>query len=212
MMEQSQRAQTIALAAICQAAVMIQQIAKGKTCNAASVECLLKGVMATNPSTVFDVYHSLTDLAEGNRVMVQQLSGNSTTKDVEVTRYVAGIMSLSKKLLKNNRALAKLKAGLEDIERRLVHFDLTSTSILQNFADNYSEAISPIGQKIQVIGNPDVLRQPAIQAKVRALLLAGIRAAILWRQMGGKRRQFLFNRNQILQDAIMFNKELTSIS
>lgn len=211
-MEKSQRAQTIALAAICQAAIMIQQISKGQTCDGGSFECLLKGIMVTNPSTVFDVYQSLADLSEGNGAMVQQLSGNSTTKDVEVTRYVAGIMSLSKKLLKNTRALNKLKSGLDDIERRLEHFELTSSSILQNFADNYSEAISPIGQKIQVIGNPDVLRQPEVQAKVRSLLLAGIRAAILWRQMGGKRRQFLFNRNQILQDAILFNKELTSIS
>ena len=211
-MEKSQRAQTIALAAIWQSALLIQQVAKGKMTDADSMLCLFKGIMATNPSTVFDVYHSLNDIAEGNKVMVHQLSGQTTAKDVEITRYVAGIMSLSKKLLKNNRALGRLKSGLEDIERRLEHFDLLSSSIIQNFADNYSEAVSPIGQKIQVIGNPDILRQPDIQAKVRAMLLAGIRAAILWRQMGGKRRQFLFNRKQILQDAIMFNKELTSIS
>jgi len=211
-MEQSQRAQTIALAAICQSAVMIQQVSRGKICDGDSLQCLLNGIMITNPSTVFDVYHSLSDLSEGNAIMVHQLSGKSTSKDVEITRYVAGIMSLSKKLLKNSRALNKLKSGLDDIERRLEHFELTSPSIIQNFADNYAEAVSPIGQKIQVVGNPDILRQPEIQAKVRALLLAGIRAAILWRQMGGKRRQFLFNRNQILQDAILFNKELTSIS
>jgi len=212
MMEKSQRAQTIALAAICQSALLIQQVAKGKMTDGDSMSCLFKGIMETNPSTVFDVYHSLADIAEGNKLMVHQLSGQTTAKDVEITRYVAGIMSLSKKLLKNNRALGKLKSGLDNIERRLEHFDLMSSSIIQNFADSYSEAVSPIGQKIQVIGNPDILRQPDIQAKVRALLLAGIRAAILWRQMGGKRRQFLFNRKQILQDAIMFNKELTSIS
>jgi high frequency lysogenization protein len=33
--------------------------------------------------------------------------------------------------------------------------------------------------------------------KVRALLLAGIRAAVLWRQVGGSRLQILFSRAKI---------------
>lgn len=212
MLEKSQRAQTITIAAICQSALMIQQIAKGKPYDDNAFECLMTSVMITNPNSVFDVYNSITDISDGSRLMVHQLSGQTTAKDVEVTRYIAGIMSLSKKLLKNNKALSRLKSSLEDIERRLAHFEITSPSIIQNFAESYSEAISPIGQKIQVIGTPDILRQPTVQAKVRALLLAGIRAAVLWRQIGGKRRQFIFGRKAILEDALMFNKELTSIS
>jgi high frequency lysogenization protein len=34
---------------------------------------------------------------------------------------------------------------------------------------------------------------------IRASLLAGIRAAILWRQTGGKRWQLLLNRKKIAQ-------------
>lgn len=212
MIEKSQRAQTIALAAICQAALMIRQTSRGQGTSVESLECLFNGIMVTAPDTVFDVYQSLPDIAEGSKLMVHQLSGQTTSKDVELTRYVAGIMSLSKKLMKNTRALNNLRNDIEDVARRLEHFEIDSPSIIQNFAESYSSAISPIGAKIQVIGNPEVLKQPSNQAKVRALLLAGVRAAILWRQMGGQRRQFLFSRKQILKDAILFNKELTSIS
>ncbi|MEW8459773.1 MAG: DUF489 family protein [Candidatus Thiodiazotropha endolucinida] len=35
--------------------------------------------------------------------------------------------------------------------------------------------------------------------KIRALLLSGIRAATLWRQTGGRRRQLLFVRKRYIQ-------------
>jgi high frequency lysogenization protein len=45
-----------------------------------------------------------------------------------------------------------------------------------------------------VTGNPTYLQNTATADKVRALLLAGIRAAILWRQVGGQRWHLLFKR------------------
>jgi high frequency lysogenization protein len=55
--------------------------------------------------------------------------------------------------------------------------------------------------KIQVAGNPEHLNVEANQKRIRALLLAGVRAAVLWRQLGGKRRQILFNRKALIQSA-----------
>lgn len=53
--------------------------------------------------------------------------------------------------------------------------------------------ISPLGPRIQVTGSPAVLQSPQVQAKVRATLLAGIRAAVLWHQVGGGRLQLMFS-------------------
>lgn len=212
MMEQSQRAQTIAISAICQSAQIIQQIAKGQAYNKEHFTALLSGIMVTSPKSVFDVYPDVEEMTGGCELLIHQLSGQTTTRDVEVTRYIAGIMALSKKLLRSNSSLSRLTIALENIERRLEHFEINSGSIVQNFADAYREIVSPLGQKIQVIGNPEVLKHPDVQNKVRALLFAGVRAAVLWRQLGGQRRQFLFNRKRILQDALSFKNELTSIS
>ena len=193
------RSQAIALSAMCQSANMIQQVAMGKVVSSDQLTNLLHGILVTSPDTVFDVYRN------------KQLSGQAKGKDVELTRYLAGIMALSKKVLNNKESLEMLQLGIEQVERRIGHFDIDDPSIIENFADIYSKAVSPLGQKIQVIGNPDVLKQANAQNKVRALLLSGVRAAVFWRQIGGKRRQFIFSRKQILQEAVLFNKELSTI-
>ncbi|MDA8621452.1 high frequency lysogenization protein HflD [Psychrosphaera sp.] len=206
------RNQTIAMAALCEAALLIQQVSKGQAFDSQALETLVSGIMNTAPENVDEVYPNVASLKQGSYLLVHQLSGQATSKDVEVTRYLAGMMSLSKKLLNNQTALTGLSTSLKEVERRLEHFDITDASIIGNFADIYSKNISPIGQKIKVIGTPQNLKQPIIQNQVRALLLAGVRAAVLWRQMGGKRRQFIFSRNKILKSAISFNNELSSIS
>jgi high frequency lysogenization protein len=61
--------------------------------------------------------------------------------------------------------------------------------------------VSQVARKIQVAGDPDILKRPDNQHRVRAILLAGVRAAVLWRQLGGKRRHILFSRQQILDSA-----------
>lgn len=206
------RNQTIAMAALCEAALLIQQVSKGQAFDSQALATLVGGIMNTAPENVDQVYPNLASLKQGSYLLVHQLSGQATSKDVEVTRYLAGMMSLSKKLLNNQTALTGLSTSLKEVERRLEHFDITDASIIGNFADIYSKNISPIGQKIKVIGTPQNLKQPIIQNQVRAVLLAGVRAAVLWRQMGGKRRQFIFSRNKILKSAISFNNELSSIS
>ncbi|NVK25585.1 MAG: high frequency lysogenization protein HflD [Gammaproteobacteria bacterium] len=205
------RSQTIALSAMCQSALMIQQASVGNTLNSEQFNNLLQGILVTSPNSIFDVYNNIYDLSDGSALAIKQLSGQANSKDVELTRYLAGIMALSKRVLKNQESLDMLQLGIEQVTRRLDHFELTDPSIVENFADIYSKAISPLGQKIQVIGKPEVLKQPNTQNKVRALLLAGVRAAVFWRQMGGKRRQFIFSRKQILQEALLFNKELSTI-
>jgi high frequency lysogenization protein len=47
-----------------------------------------------------------------------------------------------------------------------------------------------------VSGEPVYLQNRDNVNKIRALLLSGIRAATLWRQTGGKRRQLLFFRSR----------------
>jgi high frequency lysogenization protein len=48
-----------------------------------------------------------------------------------------------------------------------------------------------------VQGDPRHLHAPDNQNRIRALLLAGIRAAWLWRQVGGSRWKILLGRKQL---------------
>ncbi len=73
--------------------------------------------------------------------------------------------------------------------------------MISNLASIYLDVISPIGPRIQVTGTPAVLQQTANQHKVRALLLSGIRCAVLWRQVGGRRRHLIFGRKKMIEQA-----------
>jgi high frequency lysogenization protein len=192
--------QVMALAALCQITKLVQKTAKYGQFNANDVESFLRSIVITNPNSPEDVYEDHFALKQGYKTLVDQLSADGS-KDVELVKYVGGLIQLERVLAANPAALNELGRRISDIERRLGHFDITDDTIVSSFADIYSQVISPLGQRIQVFGQPELLKQPHIQHKVRALLLAGIRAAVLWRQVGGKRRHFFFAKRKIIAAA-----------
>ena len=68
-------------------------------------------------------------------------------------------------------------------------------------ANIYVDTISPLGKRIHIIGSVYHLQQQSVQDKIRACLLAGIRSAVLWRQVGGSKWQLLFHRKKLVQAA-----------
>jgi high frequency lysogenization protein len=49
-----------------------------------------------------------------------------------------------------------------------------------------------------VQGNPVQLAQPAVVAQIRAVLLAAMRSAVLWRQLGGSYWDLMLRRRALL--------------
>lgn len=110
-------------------------------------------------------------------------------------------MLLERKLFGHPQALRTLSERIGELDRQLAHFDLESDTIVSALAAIYVDVISPLGPRIQVTGSPAVLQNALVQARVRAALLAGIRAGILWQQVGGNRLQLMFSRNRLFQMA-----------
>ena len=88
------------------------------------------------------------------------------------------------------------------------HYEINSETLVSSIASIYSDIISPLGTPIQVAGEPSILKQSINQHKIRALLLAGVRSAVLWRQVGGKRRNILFSRSKIVECAESLLKQI----
>ena len=192
----------LALAGVCQAAALVQQLARRGSADADAVEASLSSILVTSPETPQQVFGQLSNLKLGYSTLAAQLSDKQNTKDTELTRYVASILGLERKLSKKPKAMQELGDRISHVQRQLAHVDFQNPQIVSSLASIYSDIISPLAPRIQVAGNPDYLSQPATQHKVRALLLAGVRSAVMWRQMGGKRRNILFKRKQILNSAI----------
>lgn len=81
--------------------------------------------------------------------------------------------------------------------------DLDDPAVIANLAHAYSQTLSRLTPRILVQGEPGLLKNPEVANRIRALLLAGIRAAVLWRQTGGSRLRLLFRRKRIVRGARM---------
>lgn len=188
----------LALAAVCQAATLTQEVAHKGEAPQEYVEASLHSLVITDPKSTEEVFGGLDKIRLGFVSLESQLSNKALSKDAEITRYVASILGLERKLARKPKAVAQLAERISHIQRQQSHIDLYSNQMIANLASIYSDIISPLGPKIQVSGSPPQIKQVHVQQRIRALLLTGVRAAVLWRQLGGKRRNILLQRRKIL--------------
>jgi high frequency lysogenization protein len=203
--------QTITLAAIFQAAYLVQQVSRTGQVDENDLTVLVNSITITSPENTLAVYGGdLANVKLGLKLLINHLgdpsSENSNSegkkvKDPELTRYIIGLINLERKLAKQPKQLTKLGERIDASKRQIDHYSITSDTLISSFASIYSDIISPLGARIQVTGEPTILKQSINQHKIRALLLAGIRSAVLWRQVGGKRRSIFFNRSKIVKTA-----------
>ena len=190
-----------ALAGMALSAAAVQQLARsGEVLHDTVTDTLVGSTLNLAPDSTLAVYGSLESLRPGLQTLVQQM-GNSRQKDLELTRYMVGMIHLSRRLLAKDAAMNTLGQRLEQVNRQYNEFGFERYRVLQSLAGIYRELISPLGQPIRINGNPTHLKSDANQHHIRALLLAGVRSAVLWQQVGGKRRHFLFSRKRMLDTA-----------
>ena len=190
---------TIAFAGICQAVKLVQEVAKNGSCDNDILAATLNSIVETNPSNTIAVYGNEEKLRMGLESMVRDID-NSTSGN-EITRYLVSVMALERKLESRRDSMSQLGDRIDMLKRQRDHFELLDEQMLSNIASVYLDIISPLGPRIQVSGTPAQLQQSHVQHKVRALLLAAVRGAVLWRQVGGKRRHLLFGRKQMIEQA-----------
>ncbi|MEJ2763199.1 high frequency lysogenization protein HflD [Photobacterium sp. MCCC 1A19761] len=190
---------TIAFAGICQAVKLVQNVARDGQCDRDALETCLKSIVVTDPANTIEIYGNEANLRLGLETLSAEI--DSTPSGNELTRYLVSVMALERKLSGRRDSMAQLGDRIETAKRQLDHFELMEEQMISNLASIYLDTISPLGPRIQVTGTPAHLQQPSVQHKVRALLLAAVRSAVLWRQVGGKRRHLIFGRKQMMEQA-----------
>ncbi|OMK91591.1 high frequency lysogenization protein HflD [Yersinia pestis] len=193
---------TLALAGICQSARLVQQLAHEGQCDNDALNTVLRGLLQTNPSSTLAVYGDTEQVLKmGLETLQSVLNANRQGEAAELTRYTLSLMVLERKLSASKSAMNTLGERISQLDRQLAHFDLESETMMSSLASIYVDVVSPLGPRIQVTGSPAILQSPLVQAKVRATLLAGIRSAGLWEQVGGSRLQLMFSRDRLFKQA-----------
>jgi high frequency lysogenization protein len=201
-MSRSLHDQTLALAGLCQAASLVQQVAHNGTCDNIALETCLRSLFATNADTTLDVYGGEpSDIRPGLETLSTVLAQQSRPEDVEILRYVLNLIHLESKLRRRSDMLDIIASRIDQARHTASHFGYTHSNLISNLASIYGDTISTFRLRIQVSGSPQILQREENAAKVRALLLAGIRSAVLWRQSGGHRWQLIFARKKVIGHA-----------
>lgn len=207
--------QTMALAGIFQAATLVDHIARQGLVSQDALEASIASLFVTNPKATEDVYGGRQqlrfNLSTGLKTLQRSLDKSGNPMTPHITRYALSMIALERKLAKNPKFLTVIGERLEGLEKKAEFFTasnqdegqadnpsrFTHGAIIAGLDQLYQDTISQFSFRIQVQGDPRQLQNTENAARIRALLLAGIRSAMLWKQVGGHRWHFLFLRARL---------------
>lgn len=194
--------QALALAGLMHCTSLVRQLAHRGSVDDTRLACALRPVFELEPDDVETVYGGAECRHDALTVLRAQLGAGDAARDVETTRYAATLMHLERKLARRDDLLRTLRAGIEAAREQLQHFPVTHDNMVARLADLYSRTVSTLKPRIMVQGEARFLETPGTANRVRALLLAGLRSTVLWRQSGGSRLKLICGRQRLVEAAI----------
>ena len=184
----------IALAGVFQACALVRGIANEGRCDTTAVESSLASLFRIDSDSATDVFGGLAGVRLGMESLVANL--DSANRNVAISQLVVGALRLERKLAGRSDMRRELREGIESIQRQVDHLGVAHATVQTRLAELYSNTLSRLKPRIVVHGNPMHLADPRRVEQIRSLLLAGVRAAVLWRQVGGSQWRLLLRRSE----------------
>lgn len=192
---------TMALAGIFQATELVRQAANHGTWSGYAADTCLDSLLAIDADTIEEIYGSAGGLRLGAETLVSVLQGDR--RYMESLGYAVSIMQLENNFRRKSAMQSDIGAELQSITTIDAGLELHEIKDLQaeKIAALYTRTISTLSPRIVVNGRPQFLQVDRTVNWIRTLLFAGLRSAVLWRQMGGGRFSLMFGRKKMLEQA-----------
>jgi high frequency lysogenization protein len=200
---------TLALAGMFQAAELVRQAARENRIDESAFQATLGSLLKLDVATITEVYGGVCGVRLGLQTLCAQLDGEKSERNWELLRYVIELVFLERRFIKRADMLESVAHGVRAAQES--GYGATHVNVIARLADIYSRTISTFNHRIHVHGEPLYLHDNANVNRIRALLLGGIRSAVLWQQSGGGRMQFMFQRGKILRSAYYLLDECTAV-
>lgn len=194
--------QSLALAGIAQCAFLVHQLAHHGMVPGDKFATAVESLFVINPKSAVEVFGRTDALKLGQQTLQEFLNGSaSILAPNEVLRYIMSMLYVQTKLMQRKDLLNRISEGLERINRQEPERPYAENpEVIRQLAKLYQDSLSTLPFRIQVRGDMQRLQNEMLAAKIRVLLFAGVRAAVLWQQCGGKRWHLLFQRKRISAD------------
>jgi high frequency lysogenization protein len=184
----------IALAGVLQACRLVVDLAMRGRADATATQASLASVFRIDANTAADVFGGVGGARLGLETLLAQF--DSSERNLPLTRLVLGVLRLERRLARNPRMLGELRGGIERVQRQVDHFGIEHATVQGRLAELYVSTLSQLRPRVIVHGSPVNLSNPQLVEQIRALLLAAVRAAVLWRQVGGSQLRLLLRRRE----------------
>lgn len=187
----------LALAGLAQSLQQVRRIAESGQSETAAARPVLDSVFRIDADTPAQVYGGARALEPGLRAVGDYLGNRGN--DPLLPRLGLATLQLERRFSGEPNTLAAVGNGIATIATQAEAHGSVHPDVLAALGGLYADTISHLRPRIMVQGNPHYLGQAGVVSEIRALLLAAVRSALLWRQLGGSQWQFLFARRAMVK-------------
>lgn len=197
-MSNSQQGRTIPLAALLACCQAVDHLARTGAIPPDRLAQAMTALLSSDPDQTLQIYRDSESLRNGLDLLESLLRGERGAGTTELLRYAVGVLHLQRRLQRDTTTRSRIYAGIERAATQARLFSPTHDNVLASVAQCYQDTLGKYRFRIQVRGESGYLRQEAVATRVRCLLFAAIRAAVLWHQQGGRRWHLLLCRGPLL--------------
>ena len=188
--------QVIACAGVVQAASLVQDLARSGSAQEDEMLTAIGSVLRLDPTDTVTVFGDVKKISRGLKAIATAPSGRHKELELEQSRYAWQLMRLQASLAKSPDTQIAIGRALRRIDDNYGDRPEGVATCIMELAELYERTLSTLKPRIIVQGKEEFLTDPTIPTRIRTALLAGVRAAQLWRQVGGREWQFFLGRQQ----------------
>ena len=218
---QPSQLQTLSLAAVVHTAQLVRELARTGSAPYPAMKGLINSLFLLNAPSFAAVFPDLRLARPGLESLTSWTQQIRPEEKEEVSRYTRSQVKLRPKLIADTDMQSRLGMRLQSISplsdphwQTEIHSENIEPSETERsfkaLATLYQDTISTIPYRIQVQGKVEHLKDERIANRIRALLLAGIRFAVLWHQKGGRPWHLFILRGRINRIAASMLENLAS--
>jgi high frequency lysogenization protein len=199
--DDADRDRALALAGVLQAATLVERVARQAEPDPALLEATLAPLFRFDAADVPAVYGGAQNLQLGFAALEQALGGPRQAGDELALRYALSLLQFERHYADDAAMQRELRRLLQLIQLQGDPAGIGGPASVEALADAWTRTLGTLRPRVLVGGDPERLRDKRVIGLVRALLLAGFRSAVLWRQVGGSRWSLLLRRGALLRAA-----------
>ena len=185
----------LALGGMLQALAQVRRIADTGQSESTKVQVALDSVFRIDAADTQAVYGDAASVRVGLRLLRDYLANSN--RDQVLGKLGLAVLQLERRFVGEDAVVTQVQTGLRGLEAPAQRLGSAHPDVVAGLGSLYADTVSTLRPRVMVQGNPHYLGQAGVVAEVRALLLAALRSAVLWRQIGGSLWDFAFRRRDM---------------